>query len=323
MALTDKSILNRGATALPHLEAGFPLLLNTAVNGNRLIQVRTDNKGEVATAGSMTVVGVNASEFTVAAGTYATVNALGPALVIADAAVVAGKPLKAATGGSVVQFVDAELAGDTILTTGNGIGFTNQPANDGVEIVSNNAADTSQSVTIIGTTNATDTVVVETVALNGTTPVSTVKTDWGIILAVKLSASCAGTITVREASADAAITTLLTTVLTKGVETVTTTQAYNVAPTVVGSGAGTKQVGLQGTNSAGTTIYDSQALAGTTAQTMNSAFRTVTEVYTGDVGSSTTVTVAVGAAESETLRIGKSLTAAAAQNSALYALIYP
>jgi hypothetical protein len=91
-------------------------------------------------------------------------------------------------------------------TTPVGSAFTNQPANDGIEVVSDSALDITQTVTIIGTTTGTDTVVVETVTLTGTTAVSTVKTNWGIVLAVKKSAVTAGTVTVREASANATIT---------------------------------------------------------------------------------------------------------------------
>lgn len=182
---------------------------------------------------------------------------------------------------------------ETIHTTGNGLAFTNQPANDGVEIVSSDAADTTQSATVYGTTQGTDTVVVETIALNGTTAVSTVKVDWGVILGVELSASCAGTVTFREASGNATITTVTTGNLTKGIETVAsaTQAASNVTPMAVASGATTKQVGLAGTNAAGTVIYDSQALNGATAVAMNSAFKTVTKVFTGDVESNRTVTI--------------------------------
>jgi hypothetical protein len=180
---------------------------------------------------------------------------------------------------------------ETILTTGVGLAFTNQPANDGVEIVSASAADTTQSITLYGTTNGSDTVVAETVALNGTTVVSTVKTDWGVILGYTLSASCAGTVTVREASGNATISTITTGLTSKGVETVVLTAAYGVPPIVVASGSTSKQIGLIGTNAAGATIYDSQALTGSTAAAMNSSFVTVTNVLTGDLEGTLTVTV--------------------------------
>lgn len=186
---------------------------------------------------------------------------------------------------------------ETILKSAVGLAFTNQPANDGVEIVSASAGDTTQSITLYGTTQGTDTVVAETVALNGTTVVSTVKTDWGVILGYELSASCAGTVTVREASGNATISTITTGLLSKGVETVPAAvgAAYNVPPLVAASGATTKQIGLIGTNAAGTTIYDSQALTGTTAVNVNSSFATVTKILTGDLESTLTVTFSVSA----------------------------
>ena len=181
-------------------------------------------------------------------------------------------------------------------STGVGTAFTNQPANDGVEIVSDDAGDTTQTITIIGTTVSTDTVVVEEVALDGTNAVSTTKTDWGVILAVKLDASAGGTVTVREASGNATITTLTTGTLSKGVVEITDSSGVGGLVQFVASGATTKQIGIQGTNASGTTIYDSQALSGTTAVYSNSVFASVTEVYVGDLENSVSVTVTVGAA---------------------------
>lgn len=95
-----------------------------------------------------------------------------------------------------------------------GAAFTNQPANDGVEVVSNNAGDTGK-MTIWGTTHTTGALTYETITLNGTSVVSTTKTDWGNIYGVflgdiygKNTTVAVGTITVREASGDATITTV-------------------------------------------------------------------------------------------------------------------
>ncbi|MCX8129777.1 MAG: hypothetical protein N3I35_06725 [Clostridia bacterium] len=100
--------------------------------------------------------------------------------------------------------------------------FTNQPSNDGVEIVSSSANDT-QKITIFGTTNGTSNVVYETVTLTGTTAVATTKTDWGNIYGAFLgdiyglnSTPAVGTITIREASGDQAITTIAATKRSKG-----------------------------------------------------------------------------------------------------------
>lgn len=93
-------------------------------------------------------------------------------------------------------------------------GFTNQPNNDGVEVVSSDAADT-QLCTIWGTDQDGD-YQYETVAMTGTTPVSTTRTDWENIVGIflgdvygKNSVVAVGTITIREASGDAAITTIV------------------------------------------------------------------------------------------------------------------
>ncbi len=188
------------------------------------------------------------------------------------------------------------LTGPDSLDTATAAGdaFTNQPANDGIEVVSDSTTDITQTVTIIGTTQGTDTVVVETVTLTGTTAVSTAKTDWGVVLAVKKSAATVGTVTVREASGNATITAGLTaSVLSLGVNTVAAAdqRAYNRPVSIVCSGSGTKQIGIKGTDTSDAVIYDSQALNGTTAVTSNSSFRSITEIYTGDLEASRTATV--------------------------------
>lgn len=215
-------------------------------------------------------------------------------------------------GGSVVSDKDFDTGGtagtfDLIAYDSTGTASTvtgatavvmgNQPANDGIEIVSASAADVAPiTVTIIGTTHGTDTVVVEEIALDasdGTTPVSTVKTDWGLVLAVKKSGTTAGTITIREASGNATITAALTaTVNSAAVSTVTDTDFGDKLAVLYAAGASTKQVGLKGTDINGNVIYDSQALAGTAPQNSNRVFSTITEIYYGDVANGTVVTVA-------------------------------
>jgi len=320
MPLNSASKAARAGTVHPHHEHGFPLKLTGTVNGHRFVNA----DGTQATAGSLTVIGVLDSQVPKVSGDNVHIMQ-GPHPVIADDVLAVGQPFKSGDGGRAVGFIGSAQSGVTIDDS-VGVAFTNQPANDGIEVLSANAGDTTQTVTIIGTTVSTDTVVVETVTLNGTTPVATVKTNWGLILAVKKSAATLGTVTVREASADQTVTAGLTAaVLSVGVVAVPVAdqQSYNVAPTIVADSATTKQVGLQGTNSAGTTIYDSQALAGTTAQTMNVSFKRVTELYVGDLEVARTVTVKTGAEESYGLRLGRALTAATAQNDRIAAFIAP
>jgi len=178
-------------------------------------------------------------------------------------------------------------------TTAVGAAFTNQPANDGIDIVSDNAGDTTQTVTIIGTTQGTDTVVVETVTLTGTTIAPTVKVDWGVVLALKKSAATLGTVTVSETSGSATISAGLTAaVLSLGVKAVSAAdqEAYNRVLILVSDGATTKHIGLKGTNTSDVVIYDSQALAGTAVVNSNTAMRAVTEIYTGDLEVTRTAT---------------------------------
>lgn len=101
-------------------------------------------------------------------------------------------------------------------------GFTNQPANDRVEVVSNNAGDTGKC-TIFGTTQGTGAFAYETITLNGVTAVATTKVDWGNIYGIFLGdiegkniTPAVGTITIREASADQTITTLAANAISKG-----------------------------------------------------------------------------------------------------------
>lgn len=326
-AIESKSVVARGATIHGNEEPQYTLVAGAAINPFRLVAVASDGDVEQAGSGSTKVVGVYASN--VAAVNNQVVDALGWGKTVVQVAgiVSPGDDLKAYASGYAGRFVNSDIAGDEIDTTAVGSAFTNQPNNDGVEVVSASAADTTQTVTIIGTTTGTDTVVVETVTLNGTTEVPTVKVDWGMILAVKKSAATAGTVTVREASADQTITAGLTaSVLSVGVTEVPTAdqQAYNRIPAINADGATTKQLGLKGTDADGATIYDSQALAGATVTPVNTAFNRVTEIYRGDLEVARTATVTVAATvDDPALKVGKALSAAAAADEIIGALILP
>jgi len=94
--------------------------------------------------------------------------------------------------------------------------FANQPTGDGVEIVSSSIADTTQTITIYATNNTTGIVTSEDVALNGVTQVTMTGSTWGQVLYAELDEECAGTITIREASGNATITTIAAGSLTAG-----------------------------------------------------------------------------------------------------------
>ncbi len=187
------------------------------------------------------------------------------------------------------------VTGETMYTGANvGLAFV-QPANTSIQAVSFSAADTTQKITVYGNRNGLgDVVYSEQVTLTGTTAVSFVTyTDWTTILATELDGTTAGTITLKT-SAGTTITTITAGSLTKGIVSVTDTDAHDEIPRIVADGTSTKQVGLKGTDSNGTTIYDSHALNGTTSEKVNKIFYTATKLYVGDIAATTGVTLKVG-----------------------------
>lgn len=318
------------ATARSELDTINGLLLRTGtaagtIPADRLVKGHTDGTLLVGTLGSLRIVGVNATGASVAATETLNLQSTGVVDVVAAEPILAGDNLKCGDNGRVLQMADADNL-NTVIGTGTAGNFGNQPANDGVEIVSNSALDTTQSVTIIGTTQATDTLVSETVALTGTDAVSTEKLDWGFILAVKLSASCAGTVTVREASANASIIALGTTTLSAGVVEVAAAAqgAHGLIPYIKAAGESTKTVGVlyQPATGAADALM-AEALNGTTAAPLPGAANLVKEIYLGDAATGDVVTVYTNATEDdENVRIGKAVAniAAGATGKALLSL---
>ncbi len=205
--------------------------------------------------------------------------------------ITAGERIRVAADGRVIGFLDPTAAA-TSLAVDDGVAFTNQPTNDGVEILSDSASDVG-TVTVIGFTTGGVVMVVETITLTGTTFVPTVKTDWGSVVAIKADAHV-GTITVREASADAAIVTLATGTNSAGVVSVAES-AYGAAPDVVGDGASTKVVAVKYLNAALADAYMAVALNGTTEAALPTAANYIYEMYVGDVAASTEVTLTTNA----------------------------
>lgn len=319
----------RGSTFHPDFTPAYKEKAGGTVAAHRLVDIATDGDVEQSAANSANVVGVLHSSYNgkldATSGQQVSVG-VGRQTVVADIApIVAGQALKAAGAGRVTSFVDAALSGDTIEDN-VGLGFTNQPTNDGVEVVSASASDITQTVTIYYTRTGTpDTVNVETKTLNGTTQVSFTDTDIDQVLAVEKSAATVGTVTFREASGNATITTLIAATLSAGKIAVTAAQvyAYNTVPVATVDGVSIKQVGLIGTNSTGTTIYDSQLMTGTSPATFNTAFRTVTFLLVGDLETARTVTVMIGAEDSPARNIGFALGASTAVDTLIDAFITP
>jgi hypothetical protein len=191
--------------------------------------------------------------------------------------------------------VTAALTNTVIVSAKAGGNFGNQPAGDGIEVVSSSAADVGQVLTIYGTkTGTTTTVVTESIILDGTNQVSTVITTWQNILGVELSAACDGTVTIREASGNQTVTTLAPAALSAGIEIPTITKGYNEIPRHDASGASTAPIGIIGTYYDDSALSSVDALNGTTEEDHNAVpFKTITKVLIGAVASTVDVTILV------------------------------
>lgn len=278
------------------------------IPADRLIKAHTDGTLLVGTAASKRIIGANAGSQVLVTET-ATIGT-GYVEVVAAEPIIAGDLVKCGDNGRILQVADADNL-STSLGTGTAGNFGNQPNNDGIEVVSDDAGDTTQTCTIIGTTTGTDTLVSETVTLTGTSQVATTKTDWGYVVAIKLSASCAGTVTVREASGNATIITLATTVLSAGVVEVAAASqgAHGLIPYIKAGGASTKYVGVLYEPAGGTAdALMAEQLNGATAAPLPAAANLVKEIYLGDVATGTVATVYTNATEDdEHVVVGKAV----------------
>lgn len=114
----------------------------------------------------------------------------------------------------IVAYAAANKPTDDTSTNGGAIDalervvFTDLAANDDIEVLSSNAGDTTQQITVTAR-NAAGATVQQTVTLNGTTAV--ILSTMGVVERVQralLNANCTGTVTVRRSVAGATIGTI-------------------------------------------------------------------------------------------------------------------
>lgn len=287
----------RGVNPPEENQPTFKAFASAAISPNRLVYpTSTTAKLTVAQVASVVdprVVGAS-GDLPIQSGDEFSVK-YGRVAVAAGSVVKVGDYLIADANGKVRALASTTNTGNTIASAVAGLAFTNQPANDTITVVSAGAGDTTQTVTIYGTTHGGVTLVKETVSLNGTTPVDTIKTDWGVVVAVTKSAATAGTVTVKEKSGGATITAALTAaVLSVGRTAATTAYAYGSKPIAVASGTSTKTLGLICTSTAGAEVLQAIALTNTTPVTLATAVYSVDYILTGDVETTRTVTVTTG-----------------------------
>lgn len=162
-------------------------------------------------------------------------------------------------------------------------------------IVSSNAGDTTQVVTVYGLSAGVPTR--RQATLNGVTPVALGNFDAGDVFGVILSGTTLGNITVR----DSAVTTVLTVTTGQVQSGAVKTSAFfvNGALTQVSSGASTNAVWYVGRNAAGSVVIDRLALTG--ASPVTSAVTTLVTleaIVLGEVEAAQTVTISGKALQS-------------------------
>jgi hypothetical protein len=191
----------------------------------------------------------------------------------------------------------------TLLANESGIGFDNQPADDGVEVVSSDSEDVGIDVTVYGTEDGdANTIFTEVITLNGDTAVASEKTDWDVILGVELSEEAAGTVTIREASGDQAITTISTGDLESGVAEPTDSNCAGTIPRIVGDDATTKKVGIIGLDLDGEAQMGADDLTGNSEKDLHTdAYGKIEKVLVGDLESARDVTVKTATADTNSI----------------------
>ncbi len=256
----------------------------------------------------------------------AALKVAGEASLVAAAPVYPG-PIKSAYGGRVVNWFAGWLVSLTKYDQ-TGSEFTNQPATDGVTIVSDAAGDVSIGVRIHGHTGGTYAYEdMTTDAADGTTPVNSVKVDWDDIIAVEItSGTLAGTLTVKETSGGLSITTIAAAGTQSGVDAAADEGESNLfgsLPQVVAGGASTAYVGVEGKlATTGAVTREVVQLNGTTNVALANRYATVDKLFLGDVAAATTVSLLTGAsADDAALIAGKAVAVATGLGQSVTAIL--
>jgi len=168
------------------------------------------------------------------------------------------------------------------------------PATGVVQVASSNAADTTQSVTVYGL-DALNVAVRETLALNGTTVVTGTQA-FAKVVAVVMSATALGTVTVSDSPVTVSLFVLTAGQTTRGAVITTNTPAAGVATLSIDVNAAVDAV-VVGTNAAGAVVMERFDLttAFTTPVVGVVAFKSITAILLGDVAVARTVTTSINA----------------------------
>lgn len=156
------------------------------------------------------------------------------------------------------------------------------PAAGVLDVVSDNVGDTTQTLTVYGLDGG-GALISEAIALNGTTNV-TGAIVFTKVLACRLDAAAAGTITVSDSPITTTIFTILTAILTRGIVDVTNGAAAGVI-TMGASADIAADVAVLGTSASGAAVNDVFDLttALTTPVVGTTVFGTITTLLLGDL----------------------------------------
>jgi len=260
--------------------SAFEILSSSALDITQTVTVYGLNALNVAVAVTTTLTGTTAAAV---AGTWNSVID-----VQASAPTNGQITLRIAAGGATVA--TSQLAFQVNFTRsdlGQDASFTQAPGASLLEVLSSNAGDTTQTVTVYGL-NASNVPTTQTVTLTGTTPVA-IPGTWNLETAFVMSAVALGTVTLRIAGGGATVVTLTAGQTNKG------RVALDIATTgflkVAIDGASTRKIVYRGLDAVGASLAEMVTLTGATPVVLAGAFVKVLSVEVGNLESARTATL--------------------------------
>lgn len=168
-----------------------------------------------------------------------------------------------------------------------------------IQVVSTNAGDTTQRVTVYGL-DGTGAPVSETFTLNGTSAVVGTQTfGTGDVLGASIEGTTAGTVSVEPSGGGADVFTMAAGPNPKaGLHRGVAMFVSGSVVTLVSDGASTKDVIIAGQNTSGSPILEKVTLTGTVAVAGIALFSKITALVMGDVEAAQTITASAESAKS-------------------------
>jgi hypothetical protein len=264
----------------PPAASSIEVVSSSALDTTQTVTVYGLNASNVPTATTVTLNGLTA---VAVPGTWNAVNdAKGSAAFQGQVTI-----RIAAAGATIASSQFAFQVPFTRADAGQDASFTQAPGASALEIVSSNAADTTQVVTVYGL-DASNVPQSQSATLNGTTAVAVAGT-WNLETAVVMSATALGTMTLRIAGGGATVATLTAGQTNKG--RVALDIAATGFHTVQADGATTRKVVYRGLNAVGSAIAEVLTLSGATPVVFAGAFAKFTSVEVGNIESARTATL--------------------------------